>query len=42
MVVVVRYELVGLFLGLLGEWWWVSVVCWVCSGGLVVFGRGCR
>ena len=38
-VVVVWYEFVGLFLALLGEWWWVLVVFQVCSGGLVVFGR---
>ena len=38
----VWYEFVGLFLSLLGELWWALEVCWVCSDGLVVFGRGCE
>ena len=24
-----------------GLWWWVLVFCWVCSGGSVVFCKGC-
>ena len=27
-------------MSLLGELRWALVVCWVCSDGLVVFGRG--
>ena len=39
-VVVVWYGFIGLFLDFPSKWWFL-VFCWVCKGGLVVFGMGC-